>query len=200
MSVAVKEQSRAWSFWLFVGFLITSFETSYSVECDSILGTEVGRATNGSCEHRIERPLALQTDSRGSSLRGHRLCPSDHLPLLAQSEYGSSSSHRTTPCATVSSKCRVQNSIDDSLCLRGLLTMFHTQCINTSIYVCFLLFLFNFSDYRIIADNLINDAMEMMWLVDTSNLLMNINALIVPLIAFIFTRGFRVSETVFSHT
>lgn len=33
--------------------------------------------------------------------------------------------------------------------------------------------------------------MEYMWLVDLSNLLMNANALAMPLICFIFTHGFK---------
>ncbi|VDK59959.1 unnamed protein product [Cylicostephanus goldi] len=35
------------------------------------------------------------------------------------------------------------------------------------------------------------DPLELVWLVDLSNLLMNINALITPVICFIFTRGFK---------
>ncbi|XGW31205.1 hypothetical protein V3C99_009846 [Haemonchus contortus] len=35
------------------------------------------------------------------------------------------------------------------------------------------------------------DPLELVWLVDLSNLLMNINALVTPIICFIFTRGFK---------
>ncbi|VDL66578.1 unnamed protein product [Nippostrongylus brasiliensis] len=35
------------------------------------------------------------------------------------------------------------------------------------------------------------DPLELVWLVDLSNLLMNINALVTPIICFVFTRGFK---------
>ncbi|EPB73498.1 hypothetical protein ANCCEY_07412, partial [Ancylostoma ceylanicum] len=43
---------------------------------------------------------------------------------------------------------------------------------------------------RITAGGLV-DPLELVWLVDLSNLLMNINALVTPIICFIFTRGFK---------
>uniref|UniRef100_A0AC34GU67 G-protein coupled receptors family 1 profile domain-containing protein n=1 Tax=Panagrolaimus sp. ES5 TaxID=591445 RepID=A0AC34GU67_9BILA len=42
----------------------------------------------------------------------------------------------------------------------------------------------------ILAGNLFTST-EFLWLVDLSNLLMNVNALIMPIVCFIFTRGFR---------
>ncbi|KJH41036.1 7 transmembrane receptor [Dictyocaulus viviparus] len=44
--------------------------------------------------------------------------------------------------------------------------------------------------FMISADGLV-DPQEFVWLVDLSNLLMNINALVTPIICFIFTRGFK---------
>ncbi|CAI4228416.1 unnamed protein product [Auanema sp. JU1783] len=44
--------------------------------------------------------------------------------------------------------------------------------------------------FMIVAGEVV-DAVDLVWLVDLSNLLMNINALITPIICFVFTRGFK---------
>ncbi|KAK6055578.1 hypothetical protein COOONC_06918 [Cooperia oncophora] len=68
-------------------------------------------------------------------------------------------------------------------------TALMTVCVFVFFFLCTTLSV-SIRLFMITAGGLV-DPLELVWLVDLSNLLMNINALVTPIICFIFTRGFK---------